>query len=138
MCRDTPFRSATEQKFKVHGNVWKLLLLRVLHAAFCLCILLKRNALLVPVDGLALLLQRSGHTGAGARLLRQVGCWLMILIKSRETNPFSLNLGFFAVVLEIFAEPSLAFSEVRVIRDQLNRAQVLHHLVAKQGLHAQT
>ena len=41
----------------------------------------------------------------------------MILIEPHLNNPFSLNLGLFAVILVIFAEASLTLTDVRVIRD---------------------
>src|SRR5207244_8697615 len=77
----------------------ELLLLRLLHDRLCLPVGLDRQALLVPADGLGLLLQGGGHARKGPDLGAQLTGRFVILVSrhSKETHRGGLNS---AVTLE--------------------------------------
>jgi hypothetical protein len=59
----TPFVVAPPEELKVHREMLELLLLGVLHDGVGLRILLERETLLVPADGLRFLDQRGADAG---------------------------------------------------------------------------
>src|SRR3954451_13519745 len=82
-----PCRRAPQQELEVHAEVLVLLADGVLHHRDRLGILLDRDPLLVPADGLGFLGQRRAQTREGPRGCRELVGGLVILVK---THPLSL------------------------------------------------
>ena len=90
---DAPFRLATGEELERHREVLELLFLRILHDGARLTIALDGESLLVPANGLSLLLQRCGESGKRPDVRAQVARWLVVLVcwHSKETRGTGLN-----------------------------------------------
>jgi uncharacterized membrane protein YeaQ/YmgE (transglycosylase-associated protein family) len=91
--RSTTRHFGLRQKLQRHREVLEFLLLRVLHDGARLRVSFDRESLLVPADGLGLLLQRRSEAREGSNLGAQVFRRLVILVcwHSKEKRSQGLN-----------------------------------------------